>query len=210
VAGRASPYYQAGLKAAYPLSKHWSAQLHLLNGCQMISDSNRGKSVGGQVAYSTERLSLSLNGIAGPELPDDNHDIRRLIDLVATYKIRASFSLGVSADVARERRPVGDDVSWKGIGLYARFAPPTSRTAFSLRGEYYDDRDAAISGIAQTLKEVTATLEHRPVEPLILNLDGLYDRSSATAFVGDERGPDGALLHKRDQFLLLIGAVASF
>jgi hypothetical protein len=46
-----------------------------------------------------------LNGIAGPELADDNHDIWRLVDLVATYKIRPSFSLGVSADVAGEGRP---------------------------------------------------------------------------------------------------------
>lgn len=27
--GELSPYYQAGLKAALPLSEHWSAQLHL-------------------------------------------------------------------------------------------------------------------------------------------------------------------------------------
>jgi hypothetical protein len=194
----------------FKVSLGFGTAAEVVHGWQMISDSNGGKSVGGQVAYRTERLSLSLNGIAGPELADDNHDIRRLVDLVATYKIRPSFSLGVSADVAGEGRPAGDDVSWKGIGLYARFAPPSLRTALAVRGEYYDDRDAAISGIAQTLKEVTATLEHRPAERLIPKLEGRYDRSSATAFVGDERGPDGALLHNRDQFLLLIGAVASF
>jgi hypothetical protein len=120
------------------------------------------------------------------------------------------LSLGFSGDVAREGRPEGDDVSWAGVGLYARFAPPDSRTAFALRAEYYDDEDGAISGIAQTLKEVTATLEHRPLERLILKLEGRYDRSSAQAFVGDELGPDGAPLRERDQFLLLLGAVATF
>jgi hypothetical protein len=112
--------------------------------------------------------------------------------------------------VAREGRPDGDDVNWWGVGLYGRFAPPDSRTAFAVRAEYYDDEDGAISGIAQTLKEVTATLEHRPVERLILKLEGRYDRSSAEAFASDGLGPAGALLRERDQFLLLLGAVATF
>jgi hypothetical protein len=40
--GELSPYYQTGLKLAHPLSDRWSAQLHLLNGWQMIGDNNRG------------------------------------------------------------------------------------------------------------------------------------------------------------------------
>ncbi len=208
--GELSPYYQAGLKAAYPFWDHWSAQLHLLNGWQAISDGNTGKSVGAQLAYSAGKLSLSLNGIVGPELPDDDEDIRALGDVVATYKATGSLSLGFSADLAREGRPDGKDVNWWGVGLYARFAPPDSRTAVALRAEYYDDEDGAISGIAQTLKEATATLEHRPVPHLILKLEGRYDRSSALAFTQAESGPDGSPLRKRDQFLLLLGAVASF
>ena len=208
--GELSPYYQAGLKLAYPFSDRWSAQLHLLNGWQMIGDVNRGKSVGGQLAYTAERFSISFNGIVGPELADNDDDIRALGDVVATWKTTKSLSLGVSADAAREGRPAGNDVNWKGVGLYARFAPPDSRTAFALRTEYYDDEDGAISGIAQTLKELTLTLEHRPVPQLILRLEGRYDQSSALAFASDQLGPDSAPLRKDDQFLILLGAVATF
>jgi hypothetical protein len=208
--GELSPYYQTGLKVAYPFSEHWSGQLHLLNGWQMISDNNRGKTVGGQLAYSADRLSISVNGIAGPELPDNDDDVRALGDLVATWKATKSVSLGLSADVAREGRPTGEAASWKGIGLYARLAPPESKTALALRTEYYDDGGGAISGIAQTLKEVTLTLEHRPVKQLILKLEGRYDRSSALVFGSDQAADDGSPLRKRDQFLLLLGAVASF
>jgi hypothetical protein len=208
--GELSPYYQTGLKLAYPLSDRWSVQLHLLNGWQVIGDNNRGKSVGGQIAYSADRFSVSVNGIAGPELADNEDDVRALGDVVATWKATSGLSIGASVDAAREGRPGGDAASWVGLGLYARFAPPDSRTAFAVRGEYYDDADGAISGIAQTLKEVTATLEHRPVERLILKLEGRYDSSSALAFASDELGPDGTPLRKRDQFLLLLGAVARF
>ena len=152
--GELSPYYQAGVKASYPLSERWSAQLHLLNGWQVIGDNNRGKSLGTQIAYSSDKFSASFNGIVGPELAGNDDDLRTLGDVVATWKATRGLSLGVSVDAAREARPGGDDVTWFGAGLYARIAPPDSRTALALRGEYYDDEDGAISGIAHTLKEV--------------------------------------------------------
>jgi hypothetical protein len=130
--------------------------------------------------------------------------------VVLTYKATPSLSLGVSADAAREGRADGSDVGWMGVGGYLRFAPPESRTALALRGEYYDDEDGAISGIAQTLKEVTATIEHRPADHLILKLEGRYDRSSAEVFGRDALDADGAPLRKRQQFIVLLGAVATF
>jgi hypothetical protein len=208
--GELSPYYQAGLKVAYPFSDRWSGQVHVLNGWQTIGDNNDGKSLGAQIAYSADKLSFSLNGFLGPELAGNDDDLRALGDVVVTYKATSSLSLGASVDVAREGRPLGDSVSWWGVGGYARFAPSGSRTAFAARGEYYDDGDGAISGIAQTLKEVTGTLEHRPAQHLILKLEGRYDRSSADVFGRHALGPDGTPLRKRSQFLVLLGAVAVF
>lgn len=208
--GELSPYYQAGFKAALPLSDRWSAQLHLLNGWQVIADNNDGKSVGAQLAYNAGNLSVSLNGIVGPELAGNDDDVRAMADLVATYKLTPGFSLGLALDGAREGRTDGDSVSWGGVGLYARFSPPESRSALALRGEYYKDEDGAISGVAQTLKEVTATLEHRPVPRLILKLEGRYDRSSADVFATDEAADDGSPVRKRSQFLVLLGATATF
>lgn len=79
-----------------------------------------------------------------------------------------------------------------------------------MRGEYYDDEDGAISGTAQTLKELTLTLEHRPVPRLILKLEGRYDRSSADVFGTRETGADGQPFRTRDQLLVVLGVVASF
>jgi hypothetical protein len=208
--GELSPYYQTGLKLAYPFSDRWSAQLHVLNGWQQISDVNRGKSIGAQLAYSSDKFSLSFNGIAGPELPNNDDDVRILGDVVMTWKATQAFSLGASFDAAQEGRPTGSDATWTGVGLYARVAPKESRTAFAVRGEYYDDEDGAISGIPQTLKEFTATIEHRPVERLILKLEGRYDKSNALAFASDRVAADGTPLRKKDQFLLLLGVVATF
>ena len=76
----------------------------------------------------------------------------------------------------------------------------------------HDDHDyhGAISGTPQVLKEVTATLEHRPAPPLVLRLEGRYARSSAAVFAHDRVGSDGQAVRNHGQFLLLLGAVASF
>ena len=209
--GELSPYYQTGLKLAYPLSERWSTQVHLLNGWQVIADNNRGRSLGWQFAYTTEKLSLSFNGIAGPELPDDDRDLRALFDTVAVYRATSSLSLGLSFDAAREERPVGDDARWYGVAFYGRYAPLERRAAVALRAEYYDDGDGAISSTAQTLREVTATFESRPVERLILKLEGRYDRSTAPVFAGDTVDAAGeAVRDQREQVLFLVGAVAVF
>lgn len=205
-----SPYYQTGFKATYAFDDAWSAQLHLLNGWQNIGDNNDGKAVGTQVAYSKGKLSASFNTFLGPELPNDTRDYRALGDLVLTYRPAPPWSVGASVDLAREGRSRGRGVGWSGEALYARWAPPRSRTALALRAERFDDEDGAISGTPQRLKEATATLEHRPAPPLIVRLEGRYDRSSADVFAGDRVGSDGQPLRKRSQFVLLVSAVASF
>jgi hypothetical protein len=207
--GELSPYYQTGLKAAYSFGPRWSGQLHVLNGWQVIGENNGRKAVGTQIAYAEGRFSVSFNTFVGPELPDNDEDYRLMGDLVATYRVSESVSLGASFDAAREGRPVGDDARWLGVAGYARFARPNGRTALALRGEYYDDEDGAISGTPQTLKELTATLEHKPAAHLTLKLEGRYDRSSAGVFAGEDSGNDTGG-QRNSQFLVLLGAVASF
>ena len=209
--GELSPYYQTGVKAAYPLGPRWSTQVHVLNGWQRIEDNNRGKSLGFQFAYTGDRLSCSFNGIAGPEQTDDDDHVRTLADTVVQYKVTPSVTLGGSVDVAREEQPAAGDASWYGIGLYGRFAPVGRRSAFALRAERFDDDDGAISGTAQRLEEVTLTFERRPVEALILKVEGRWDHSSEDVFAGHSQDPAGAAVRdEHDQLLFLVGVVATF
>jgi putative OmpL-like beta-barrel porin-2 len=206
-----SPYYQMGVKLAYPLGERWSAQLHFLNGWQVIADNNRGKTLGWQFAYAGDKVSVTLNGIAGPELPEDDHDLRALSDTVAVWKATPSWSLALCLDLGGQEQPAGGNATWEGVALYARFAPPDGQTAVALRAEYFDDEQGAISGTAQILKEVTATLEIRPAKQLSLKVEGRYDRSTALVFAGDTLDPLGDVRRdQRDEALLVIGAVATF
>jgi hypothetical protein len=205
-----SPYYQTGIKVSYPFNDRWSGQLHMVNGWQTIGDNNDAKTLGTQVAYASDKVSASFNTLAGPELADDDSDWRVFGDLVLTVRPTPAWSVGVNLDAARESRPTGPAASWWGTATYVRFAPEPSRYAVALRGEYFSDPDAAISGTAQRLSEATLIFEYRPSKHLIVKVEGRYDRSSAPVFATDALDAGAQPVLSPSETLLAVGVVVMF
>lgn len=198
-----SPFYQTGVKASYAFNSHWSGQLHVMNGWQIIGENNDGKSVGTQIAYNADRLSASFNTFAGPELANDNKHLRTFGDLVATWKTTPKLSLGISIDRGRQALPNDRAASWLGVAGYGHYAFDDHH-AVAVRAERFRDPDNGISGIAQTLSEATLTYEHRPAGNLILKVEGRRDHSTTSVFA---RGADRT---SPNQTVIVIGAVATF
>jgi len=200
--GEFSPYYQAGVKGTYAYNNHWSAQLHVLNGWQLINDNNDGKAVGTQIAYSSDRVNASFNTFFGPELANDSSHVRSFGDVVASYKVTPKFTIATSIDSGRQDLPEDAAADWVGVAGYGRYAV-NDRHAFAARIERFRDPDNGITGFAQTLTEGTLTYEFRPVASLILKFEGRHDHSTATVF------------NKRDgttdtQTLAMISGVVTF
>jgi len=205
--GDFSPYYQAGLKIAYPFDEHWSAQVHFLNGWQTVGDNNHAKAIGTQLAWTNDRVSLAFNTFAGPELPGDDSHWRFFADLIAQWKATDLLSFGATADVGRQDRAQAAAL-WHGAAVYARRALHP-RVAVAVRAEYYDDRDGFFSGTPQILLEGTATLELRPADPLILKLEARHDVSDARVFKG-RVDASGTPSTSRTQTLAIASANAFF
>ncbi len=200
--GEFSPFYQAGVKASYPFTDHWSAQLHVLNGWQIIDDNNEGKAVGTQIAYSGDKLSASFNTFFGPELAGNDDSMRKFGDLVVVYKASPALSLGTSVDVGAQERPELSTAKWNGVAVYARYAP-AGKHAFAIRAERFHDPDNGITGTPQTLREATLTWEYRANPHAILKLETRYDDSTADVFGKDNQTTD-------NEFLAIVGAVFTF
>ncbi|HET7509295.1 MAG TPA: porin [Solirubrobacterales bacterium] len=199
-----SPYYQTGVKAAYAWSDRWSAELHVVNGWQLIRDDNGGKSVGTRVAWTSPRASVAVNGWVGPELPGDDRHLRTLIDLVATVKAGDRLDLALESYAGRQELPAATAQRWTALDLYARYR--LDRTwAAALRLERFDDPDAGISGAPQRLHGVTVTLEARPHPAAILRLEARYDRSTMPVFSAADPG-----IRRRDQLLFIAGSIFTF
>lgn len=200
--GEFSPYYQAGVKGTYTFNDRWSAQLHVLNGWQLINDNNDGKSLGTQVAYSSDRVNASFNTFFGPELANDDSHLRTFGDIVATYKVTPKFAITASVDRGRQDLPADAAANWTGVAGYGRYAID-DRHAFAVRVERFHDPDNGITGFAQALTEGTVTYEFRPVANLILKVEGRHDHSTSPVF-----GKADAT--STTQTLMLIAGVVTF
>jgi hypothetical protein len=188
--GYAEPLTHTGVRLSYPLGDRVSATLLVVNGWDNARDNNGGKSVGAQLAIApSSRLSLTANYLGGPEQEDNDSHLRHLFDAVAIVKATAALTLTANWDYGREAAvtlpaTAGGgvrDSTWQGLAGYMRMAL-SSRTAVTLRGEWFDDPEGARTGYAQTLKEVTLTPEFRPHPMLIVRGDLRRDWSDRAVF----------------------------
>lgn len=202
IMGEASPYYQTGVKAGYAFNEHWSGRVDLLNGWQNINDSNDGKSIGTQIAYTSDALTASLNTFVGPELAGDDDSLRKFVDLVVLYKATPSLQVGGTVDFGAQELPNSGDARWYGAGILTRYAID-DRHAIAFRAEQLSDPDNGITGAAQKVREATLTYEVRPQDSVILKIEGRYDKSDADVFFKEDTTTDR-------QFLALAGVVVTF
>jgi hypothetical protein len=207
--GELSPFYQTGVKASYAFTGELSAQLHVVNGWQIIGDNNRAKAVGTQVAWNTDALSLAFNTFAGPELPGDSDSWRLFGDIIAVVRPVTPLSLALVIDAGLQQLPGQDAATWQAAALFARYAVDET-WAVAARGEIFSDRDAVVSGAGQRLLEGTLTVEARPAAGLVLKLEGRYDSSTENVFASSEVDATGNPERVGDQILVLLGAVAGF
>jgi hypothetical protein len=182
--GFAIPFTHTGLRAGYTFSPHVSGLLLVVNGWDNASDNNTSPSFGAQLALTpAPPATIVLNAISGPERNGDTHDMRTVLDGVATWKASSVWTLGVNGDIGRERNLLFPpaDAHWKGIAGYVRFAP-SGPFALSLRGESFDDEEGARTGVSQSINEVTLTPEVRLGAGTIARADLRVDHSTAASF----------------------------
>jgi len=207
--GEMSPYYQCGISVGYKVNDNVSVKALVLNGWQNVSENNRAKALGTQVAFTAGALSLSVNTFFGPEQTDNTRDWRSFGDLVVSFAATDWLSLAAQADVGYEERAGADDPIWHGYAGFVRVSP-TDWLNVALRGEIFRDPENGISGFRQTLWEVTGTLELRPWEHLSVKLEARYDESDAEVFAGRDTGNalDGE--RERSQVTVYCGVVIYF
>lgn len=182
--GYAVPFTHTGLRLGYAISGRLSGQVLLVQGWDDFRDNNSAKSVGAGVTWApASALSISLNGMVGPEQKDNDHNERVVGDLVATWKPVGRISLGLNVDYGYEASALGPgaDAVWRGTALYATLAL-SEKFSIGLRGELFEDRDGARTGLAQTLREITVSPQFKPARFMVVRGDIRLDGSNRKAF----------------------------
>jgi hypothetical protein len=135
-----TPYYLSGAKLTWQPNAKLTAQLHVINGWQNISESNRRKAVGGRVDYAVApALTLSYATFIGDEAPDT---ARRALRVFNQVMAKGQFSTATQWQAQIDAgRQAGD--SWYGaVAILRRALNP--RVALVGRVERYADGDAVI------------------------------------------------------------------
>ena len=202
----AIPYYHMGMRASYSPNDKVTVSGYLVNGWNNAIDNNKGKTVIGTVTFKPNgTTTLIENYIGGPEGPnqDSGSNWRNLSDTILTYTANKQVSLAANYDYAQDK--LGSTTStWQGIAGYLRYQP-MDWFALTPRVEYFDDKDAFATGVAQKVKEATVTFEFKHKDGVMMRLEYRHDMSDTPFFI---KNTNTALEKKQDT--LTFGFVYAF
>jgi len=198
------PFTHTGALASYPLGEFGSVTGGVVNGWDIVDDNNNGKSFLGNITLTPhESLTLSINGITGPERSGNDHDDRTVISNVITWippiehlTLMANYDYGHESSLTQGVATTTgfESANWQGLALYAKY-DLTDTWSLAGRWEWFDDKDnvrtglTSIGGGAPTdidLYGYTLTSQWTLHEHLLARLEYRHDKADEKVFIRDE------------------------
>lgn len=154
------PYYLQGIKASIPLAKRLNLYVYLLNGWQVIEDTNKGKAIGTQVEFRpNSKMLFNWNTYMGDErsnlMPD--YRMRYFSDIFWIYQPTQKISITSCVYGGIQQKDIGETTNWWQGNLIGRYSF-TEKLSLSLRGEYFHDVQNTIVTTETSLPYTTASL----------------------------------------------------
>ena len=196
------PMSMTGFEVAYQFAPWLDAAAWVVNRWESettedpLEDNNSAKSVGGRVGVTplsgAQLLNFGIGGWWGPEQDDTSEPSRWIVDLDATWSplpgllLTGEFVYGGESEVSLRRRgppyaaPVTTEQNVNWLGLYALAHYDLTRwLGLSFRYGFFDDPDAARTGVAQKLHSFTITpiVHLSRLIPELRPLGGTYART---------------------------------
>jgi len=186
--GFGEPFTTTGIRGSYEFNDMVSFSIGVINdftGTQ--SDTNNSKSVESLVSIApTENVGIYLFGFWGPEgaIGADDSDrvqVGGIVDVQLTDQAEVVVEgyYGNFANVTTFN-PSGN-ARWDGVAGYFIY-DFTDKWGARFRGEVFKDASGFFTGTAQTLWEVTSTLQYKPIPSIITRAEFRYDKSDVTPF----------------------------
>jgi hypothetical protein len=214
----AIPYYHFGVRATFPVGKHFTAGVMLVNGWNNVEDNNSGKTLMFTGTYTAKKFAWTNNFHTGPEKPGANKGFRNLYDTTLLLTPTAKWNAYLNFDYGSDRNIGPGSQVWYGAAVAAHYQA-TPKISFTPRVEWFNDRDgfATATGVQQQIKEATFTGEYKFPEGLLARLEYRHDWSNQPFFQrGSSLGCDcapaymGPVGTAKSQDTLTLGIVAFF
>lgn len=146
-----SPYYESGAKINYTSpTGQWFISGLVLNGWQRIQrpDGNKTLAFGHQLTFKPNaKVTLNSSSFIGNDKPDTDKRMRYFHNLYGQFQVSDKFAVIAGFDIGAEQKSKKSDSynSWYAPVLIAKYNL-SRRTALTVRGEYYEDKDGVIIG----------------------------------------------------------------
>lgn len=186
--GLAECFTHVGAVATYR-SGGFDAALGAVNGWDLVTDNNTGKTVVGKASYGAEAWGATASFLVGPEQPDNSGDARQSYDLTGFATV-GGVTVNLQANYGNEKI-AGNRVHWVGGGIQ----PVVSVTeAFSVgaRLERFCDPEGTRTGMpgGTTVTNVSIVPAYAFTEALTVRLEGRVDFATADAFEDAHGDPE--------------------
>jgi len=183
-----TPYYATGARLSYAATTALNLQLIVMNGWQVITPTNRDKSLGTQISYEfSPAFKIIHNAFAGNAAPDDSTTQYRLYsNLILQFAPLSFLQFALSADAGAQQNATNNAYRhWYTGALHARWLFAREWSA-ALRLEYLLDPDQVLIATGTPngfqVAGLTTTLNYQPEEYLLMRLeyrnfvsrDGIY------------------------------------
>ncbi len=161
----AIPYYHFGLRTSTPVTKTWTAGVQLVNGWNNTINNEGGPTGAFTSTITLPKYTWSADVYTGPEKSGGLSMYRNLVDttllLTSTVKFNAYINVDYGHNHTDASGPLAAaDAHWAGIA-FAAHEQFTTHQAFAGRIEFLQDKEGFATGVPQTVKEGTATYEHK-------------------------------------------------
>jgi hypothetical protein len=177
----AIPYYHFGLRTSFPVGKHFTGGVQLVNGWNDIEAINSGKTVGVNGTLTYAKWNWANTYYVGPEHPNTNQGFRNLFDTVLNLTPPGKVNAYINYDYGHDKNLGPGAMIWSGVAA-AFHIQTTSKIAFTPRVEYYNDGDGFTTGTPQHLKEFTMTGEYKWTEGVLSRFEYRSDWSNVPFF----------------------------
>ena len=213
--GYAIPFTHTGVLGTYKFSDELTVTGGITRGWDTsLEDNNDTIDFLGSASLTvSDKTTVTLSLVTGPDQPGNNDDWRTLVDLIVQHKLSDELTVALNADYAYEEDSVssvdGSTAQWFGAAVYASYVVSPMVTV-NARGEYFNDDDGArLTGAVGGTSVWEATLglaitplpEHQYGKNLVIRPEVRFDYANKGFF---DAGTD------HSQFTAAIDAIYKF
>lgn len=212
IASYAQPTAVTGGRLTYAANTKLKMIFGVNDGWINIRDWSRRKTLEFGTTYTDDKYFLSASWYNGQERAVPFTDsgplgMRNLVDLIASVNVTDKLTLVVNYDFATQSKAALSDgtlgrANWGGIAGYVNYQINT-KWRWSIRGDYFIDRDGFPTQLRQNLKELTVTVGYLVFKNFELRAETRRDLSSTNAF----QGKDGSSTSNNMQSVALAGVL---